>query len=211
MDLAQLFQRLLELPDASIYAVLFAAALVENILPPVPGDTVVVFGGYLAGLGRLSLPVVYVLVTFGCWCGFMAYYLLGRWVGRSRVHDLLGRWIQPERLARGEAWVRRYGHWAVLANRVLPGARSVISLAAGFVILPWGIVGVLALASSALWNVVLVGGGYWIGEEWQRVMALLHAYNQAVLIVAAILVAFLLARYWRRRGRARMGTHPQQP
>ena len=57
MDLAQFFQRLLELPDALLYATLFAAALVENVLPPVPGDTVVVFGGYLAGLGRLSLPV----------------------------------------------------------------------------------------------------------------------------------------------------------
>ncbi|HEX9844770.1 MAG TPA: DedA family protein [bacterium] len=208
MDLAQLFQWLLELPDAWLYASLFAAALVENVLPPVPGDTVVVFGGYLAGLGRLSLPVAYAMVTFGSWCGFMTYYLLGRWLGRSGVHDLLGRWIPPATLARGEEWVRRHGHWAVLANRLLAGARSVISLAAGFVRMPAGLVGALALASSMLWNVLLVGGGYWIGEEWQRVIALLRAYEQAVLFAVACVAVILLVRYWRRRSRARMGTRP---
>ena len=98
--------------------------------------------------------------------------------------------------------MRRYGHWAVLANRMLAGARSVISLTVGFARLkPWP-VGLLALASAALWNVLLVGGGFWVGEEWQRLLRALHTYSRAVAIAGAVVVVLLLLRYWRRHARA---------
>ena len=202
MDPAQLYERFLELPPALLYALLFAAALLENLLPPLPGDSVVVFGGYLAGLGRLSLPLTFALVTLASGCGFMAYYALGRRLGRSGVHAWLGRWVTPEALARGEAWVQRHGLWMVLANRMLTGARSVISLVAGFAGLRALPVAGLALLSAALWNAALVGGGYLIGEEWQRVLRWLTAYERAVLIGLGLLAVVLVMRGWRRRVRA---------
>ncbi len=203
MDPAQLYERFLALPPGLLYALLFAAALLENLAPPLPGDTVVVFGGYLAGLGRLSLPLTFALVTLGSGCGFMTYYALGRWLGRSGVHAWLGRWVTPEALERGEAWVQRHGLWIVLANRLLTGARSVISLVAGFAGLSVLPVATLALLSAAVWNAALVGGGYLIGEEWQRVLGWLATYERAMLIGLGLLVAVLALRTWRRRIRAR--------
>ncbi|HKJ00788.1 MAG TPA: DedA family protein [bacterium] len=203
MDPAQWLDQLLSLPEGLVYALLFGASWLENIVPPVPGDTVVVFGGYLAGLGRLNLPLTFAMVTLGSWGGFMTYYAIGRWLGHTGVHDRLGRWITPESLRNGEAWVRRYGHWAVLANRMLPGARSVISLTAGFAGLRADVVGVMALLSGVIWSALLVGGGYLIGEQWQRVIAVLRIYNRAALVVGAVVVAAVLLHWWRRRVRAR--------
>ena len=34
------------LPPSSIYLVFFLVAYVENIVPPIPGDVLVAFGGY---------------------------------------------------------------------------------------------------------------------------------------------------------------------
>lgn len=202
---------LLHLPDVLVYLTLFGAALLENVLPPVPGDTVVLFGGYLVGLGRLQLPVTFVMVTLGSWGGFMVYYAVGRWLGHTGAHRWVARWVTPEALQRGEHWVRRYGHWVVLANRMLPGARSVISLGSGFTGMPAPLVGLMALISAALWNVLLVGGGYTIGEHWQRVLALLRVYNGAVLVLLGVGVALLLARWWRRRVRLRTRSPSRQP
>lgn len=199
IDATQILQELLALPDVLLYVMLFGSALFENLFPPLPGDAVVVFGGYLAGVGRLSLTLAFFAVTVGSWAGFMCYYLLGRWLGRTRTHDLLRRWIAPARLERGEDWVRRYGQWVVLGNRLITGARSVISLAAGFVGLPAVIVSAFALASCAAWNLLLVGAGYYIGEEWDRVLEFISAYNRIVLILLAALGIYLLYRYWRRR------------
>lgn len=199
MDPAALFERFLTLSDGALYALLFGAALLENLLPPLPGDMAVVFGGYLAGLGRLSVALTYAMVTVGSACGFMVYYGLGRWLGRSGVHQWLGRWLGVERLERGEAWVRRRGLYVVLANRALPGLRSVISLVAGFAGLGALPVAALALASSALWSAALVGAGFTLGEEWQRMMRLLTAYERAVLVGLAALALVLAARRWWRR------------
>jgi membrane protein DedA with SNARE-associated domain len=203
-----LLERLLSLPEAVVYVLLYGASFLENVLPPVPGDTVVVFGGYLAGRGHLSLPVTFVAVTLGSWSGFMCYYLLGRWLGQTGVHAWLGRWISQQALQRGERWVRRYGQWVVLANRTLPGARSVISLAAGFAGLRADVAAGMALLSALLWNVLLVGGGYVIGEEWRRVLHVLGIYDRAALIALAALVALLLARWWLRHARA--AARPEQ-
>jgi membrane protein DedA with SNARE-associated domain len=211
MQTAQWLELVLNLPDGVVYALLFGAALLENIVPPVPGDTVVVFGGYLAGLGRLTLPATFVVVTLGSWCGFMVYYGLGRWLGRTGVHAWLGRWISPAALQHGEGWVRRHGHWVVLANRMLPGARSVISLAAGFAGLRADLVGALALLSGLAWSALLVGAGYLIGEEWQRILGVLQAYNEAVLALLGLAAALLGVRWWWRRGRTRSRAAPPGP
>lgn len=208
-DPVALLEPFLKLSDGLLYLLLFAFALAENVLPPVPGDAVVVFGGYLAGMGRLSVIVTFVMVTLGSWCGFMCYYGLGRLLGRSRVHDLMGRWITPQALHRGEAWVLRYGMWMVLANRLLAGARSVISLSAGFAGLPGPVVGLMALLSAVVWNVLLVSGGYLIGEQWERVVSLLATYNRIVLTALALLAAGLLVRFLRQRLRG--GKPPSAP
>jgi len=36
-----------------MYMILFVGAYIENIIPLIPGDTIVVFGAYLAGIGTL--------------------------------------------------------------------------------------------------------------------------------------------------------------
>ncbi|NIR99266.1 MAG: hypothetical protein GWO03_14945, partial [Gammaproteobacteria bacterium] len=88
---------------------------------PLPGDIAVVFGGYLAGRGRLGFAEVLIATTAGSWCGFMSYFLLGRWLGRTGVHQRIGALLGAARLEQGEAWVRRHGYGVVLANRLLPG------------------------------------------------------------------------------------------
>jgi len=208
MDAAQLFERFLALPPLLVYTAVFAAALLENLAPPLPGDAVVVIGGYLAGLGHVSLPLTFVLVTLGSWCGFMVYYAVGRWLGRNGVQRWLGRWLAPAALERSETWVRRHGLWMVLANRLLTGARAVISLTAGIAGLRAAPVALLALLSAALWNVVLVGGGYLVGEEWQRLLRWLAAYERAMLIALGVLGVALLLRAWRRRTRAQQAGRP---
>lgn len=190
-----------EVPQAVVYLLLFLTAVLENLFPLAPGDTVTVFGGYLAGLGRLSLPLAYVLVTAGSWGGFMVYYFAGRWLGRTRVHALLERWFSSEQLYRAEAWFRRHGAWVVLANRYLAGTRSVISVTAGFVRMPSGAVAVFAFLSCATWNVLLMGAGYVIGDEWSRVTYIVSTYNTGVFAALTMLGLAVLLRWWQWRRR----------
>ena len=73
----ELIQWIQTLPPLSIYAVFFLVAYLENIIPPVPGDVLVAFGGYLAAESIIELLPVYVLTTVASVIGFMTMYWLG--------------------------------------------------------------------------------------------------------------------------------------
>ena len=48
------FNWLAALPPVWMYVMLFVIAYGENVMPPIPGDMVIVFGGYMAARGVLS-------------------------------------------------------------------------------------------------------------------------------------------------------------
>ena len=191
-------------PPALAYGLLAFSAFLENVLPPVPGDLVVVLSAYLAGRGVLDWLPVYAATCLGGTAGFMVMFTLGRRQGRAFLHRRRGRAVvfSSARLEQAEAWLRRYGGWLVLANRFLSGIRSVIALAAGTGGMPWRKVAVLGLASMALWNGLLLYAGMQVGQNWQAVTDLLARYQRGVFLVFFLVAAALVARWWRRRDRA---------
>ena len=56
------------------YLFLFVSAFVENIFPPMPGDTFVVIGAFLVGRDQLLFIPAYLAATGGSLLGFMFLY-----------------------------------------------------------------------------------------------------------------------------------------
>ena len=204
-----LVTRIGELPPGWAYLLLAVSAFLENVVPPVPGDTVVVFSAYLAGRGVLSWGPVYVSTCAGGLLGFLVMYYLGRSQGRAFLsasgrgdrldRRLRARVISEDRLRRAERWLERFGPWLVLGNRFLTGVRSVIALAAGIGGMRWGTVAGLGLLSMALWNGLLLYAGMALGENWDQVTVLLGQYNRVLAAIGVTVAAALLLRRWRRR------------
>ena len=187
-------------PPVLVYGVLAASAFLENILPPVPGDLVVVLSAYLAGRGVLEWLPVYLSTCLGGTAGFLVMYYFGRTRGRSFLQARGGIVFSSRRLQKAEGWLARYGLWLVLANRFLSGIRSVIALAAGLGGMNWRPVVLLGSLSMLLWNGALLYAGLQVGENWEQVTEWLGRYNRTIgglLAVAAIAVGL---RWWRRRG-----------
>ena len=180
------------------YTFLLVSAFLENVIPPVPGDAVVVFSAYLAGRGVLDWLPVYAVTCVGGTCGFSVVYLVGRSGGRALAEGRAERFFSASALAKAEAWLSRYGLWLVLANRFLSGIRSVIALSAGIGRMDWRHVIPLGLASMALWNGLLMYGAMSVGENWDAVVQLLRQYNVVALSLLALGVLALGVRHWLR-------------
>ena len=185
------------------YLILFLSAFLENIMPPVPGDMVVVFSAYLVGRGALSWWPVYVATCAGGTLGFFAMYMIGFHQGRAFLtrsgSRLAGRWFPPVMLKRAESWLRCYGPWLILANRFLPGIRSVIALTAGVGRMDWRIVAGLGLVSMGIWTGLLLYAGLLVGQNWSRVLDVLQAYNRIWLILLSLAALYGCWRWLRRR------------
>jgi membrane protein DedA with SNARE-associated domain len=181
------------------YGVLLLSAMLENLIPPVPGDTVVVFSAYLVGRGTWELWPVFGATVAGGVIGFMIMYYIGLRYGRSFFAGRRGRVFSLEGLEKAEAWLTRYGVWLLLGNRFLSGIRSVIALSAGIGRMSWVRVLICGALSMALWNGVLLYTGLLVGQNWEEVLALLRQYNR---VLVGVLVVVALVGLWRWRTKA---------
>jgi membrane protein DedA with SNARE-associated domain len=64
-----------------IYAIVFSIAFIENVFPPSPSDSIIVFGGSLVGIGRVGFIETLLWSTAGSTLGFVVMYKIGDWFG----------------------------------------------------------------------------------------------------------------------------------
>ncbi|MCP4668299.1 MAG: DedA family protein [Deltaproteobacteria bacterium] len=192
------------LPDSLIYIAIGLSAFVENVFPPIPGDTVTAFGAFLVGVKRLNFFGVYFSTTLGSLLGFMFLFWVGGLLGRRFFIERDYRLFKAKDIARAEEWFRRYGYLLVLLNRFFPGIRSVISIAAGISRLRVLRVALLALISCSVWNLIWIAFGYMLGSNWEtvrdRMSHILGRYNLAIAVLfCAVILVFLLIRWFRKK------------
>ncbi len=185
------------------YGLLFLSAFIENVFPPIPGDTVTLVGAYFVGTGKLDFWAVYFSTTAGSVLGFMTLYSLAYWLEWQILQKYRPGWIRKSHLDRVERWFRRYGYGIILANRFLSGARSVISIVAGLSRLNGLLVLAAATISVLLWNGLLIYLGAFIGKSWEEVVQYVKFYNQIILIGLGILLLGYAMVYWQQRRKRR--------
>jgi membrane protein DedA with SNARE-associated domain len=179
---------------AWMYMALGVSAYVENVFPPIPGDTVLVFGAYLVGRDVIRMDLTMVVTTFGSLLGFLTCYAAGRWLDRRFIHKYMGLVFSEERYLRVEQWFQRYGYWVIGINRFLSGMRSVIAVAAGISGLRGRWVALLGLFSAAIWNGLLISIGSSVGSNWEVLSGYLQEYNRIVglVLLTALSIGLLL-------------------
>lgn len=96
--LTQLAQWMIALSPVWVYCIVLGIAWLENVVPPIPGDMIVVFGGYLAGLGRVDIWIVILLATIGGTAGFMTMYWFGHMFGTAVLEPDRFRWLPKHRI-----------------------------------------------------------------------------------------------------------------
>jgi membrane protein DedA with SNARE-associated domain len=207
-EIHQAIERLTERADEQsatfIFLVMFGGSLLEYICPPLPGDFCTVAGAILIARGHRFLTI-FLAVNLGAATGFLIDYGFGVWLAdparpfrhRGPRWERLGRGI--DRIARG---FEKHTALYLVVNRFLPGVRALFFVAAGFARVPLWKVVVFGLASAALWNLLLIGAGFTVGRNLDRLLAFLAIYNQAAFAVLATTAGVLLARWWIRRRRS---------
>ncbi|REL29060.1 DedA family protein [Rhodohalobacter sp. SW132] len=197
----ELIDWILTLSPLSVYAIFALVAYLENVVPPIPGDILVVFGGYLAAEQVVGFNLLLLFTTIASVIGFMNMYGIGYYFGdkieAQRQKFWLMKVVDVKYFDRGKRWMHRWGQGVILANRFLAGTRSVISVTAGLTKTRVLSTVISATISSLLWNLILLGLGWFVHENWQIIGHYLNIYGWFVLgiIVLAVAGRFLFVRY----------------
>lgn len=174
----------------------------ENLFPPIPSELILPFAGFLVGRGELGFLPTLVASTAGSLFGALILYALGRWGGRNLILRY-GRFLRVKEadLDRAEGWFDKYDEWVVLFGRMVPGVRSVVSIPAGMLGTPFVRFVLLTTAGSAAWNALLLGAGWYLGDNWQQIAGVVGSVSNFVLVLVAVALVAAAIWWWRRRGR----------
>jgi undecaprenyl-diphosphatase len=177
----------------------------------VPGETVVIVGGVVAGQGHIDLGILLALTWVCAFAGDVTGYLLGRRLGRrfllahgARVH------ITEQRLLRVEAVFDRYGPATILIGRFVGLVRAVAPFLAGASKYPRGRFVALAGLGTGLWSATFVLLGYLFWQSLDDAIAIAKRGSLALGGIIALVIALVAGyRYLRDRSRARSSAAPR--
>ena len=189
-------------PQYWAYALVAAAAAVEYIFPPIPGDTVALFAVALAVRAQLHWVFVYLSMTLGALLGGLGAWGFGLWLANNE--DSWPSFLKTPGATRALDAVRRgyeqHGGMYLVVNRFLPALRAFFFVGAGLSRMSAGPVIVFGGISAALWNALLMGLGYAVGNNWDVLRDLAERYAAATLILIVLAVIAGVGRFlWEGR------------
>lgn len=200
-----LLDKLTALPSVVLYAIMAIAGAVENVFPPVPADTIVALGSWLAARGKGSVLWAFLGTWIGNVGGAAAMYGIGRTHGVTWMHRRFPALANGAGEARLRAFYAKYGVIALVLSRFIPGVRALVPPVAGAMHVPTiTAIGAIALA-SAVWYGFISYVAFNAGAEWDALRHLIARSGMWAAVVAAALLA-LAGVAWtlkRRRRRAR--------
>lgn len=195
------------------YLVLALAAGLEYVLPPLPGDTITLFGIFLAFGAGYHTVLVYLALDAGALAGSLAAYGVGRLLARPRRRPPRFLRSQQARKAIDVLLTRfeRHGAMYLAINRFVPGLRAFCFVAAGMARLTWWKVAGWGLVSASVYNALLLGLGWLVGGNFTELRAWVERYTYAAAGVLVAVVMYFAIRTWLRRRRARSEPEALQP
>jgi len=184
-----------------IYIALFFFSFIENVFPPSPSDFVVIVGGSLIGTGTIHFIPTLILTTIGSVLGFMTLFLIGSLLDKRVLHAGKIKFISLEGLDKVENWFNHYGYSIILANRFLPGTRSVISFFAGMSRLDIKKTIIYCALSAFIWNSLIIYLGFIFGHNVELVDKYLSTYSNIVLALTGLVLLIFIIRFFYRKKR----------
>ena len=185
----------LTLSPAALTLIVFVSAWLEFVFPPYFGDSVMLFGFFLAGQGVASPTEVFAAAVAGSILGSVVAFLLGERYGDRLLRHLSWKKKRLEAPAKLRGIFERYGEAVLLVNRFVPFFRNFMIYGAGAFrlrLLP----SMAANAVSVLGFVgMLMAVGLWTAGSWAEIQA---TFQQAlgrlgVLVILALTALFVFA------------------
>lgn len=189
--LTTIWTRLLWIIEIVGYKGIAFAMFLENIFPPIPSELIMPFGGFLAGQEKMTLIGVILAGVIGTYLGVLPFYLIWYRLHKEKLLKLTDRrggyiGISREEIEQAFHAFDRYGSSFVLFGRFIPLFRTIISFPAWAVRMNFVSYSLYTLIWTAIWCVLLAGIGYVLGDQRERVGAIMKEYEHVMLALIAL-------------------------
>jgi membrane protein DedA with SNARE-associated domain len=180
----------------------FGLMLFENATGITPSEIVLAFAGWML-IERHGIPASFILLA-GLYAGLGSAFgaSIPYWVARQGGRPLVDRFaklfrIHLDYIEKIEDQCRKWGAGIVLVGRVIPGVRTLISIPAGLVRIPFPKFFLATFVGAYVWCTVLIGAGYVLGHEWHLISEYIKTHLPLVFITLIVLISVYLVYHYR--------------
>ena len=146
------------------YWIIFLGIMLENAGIPLPGETITLVGGFLAGNGELRYPLVLLSAVAGAILGVSAGYWLGRWGGLPALETIGKLFRMPtDEIAIAREKFRGSADRAVFFGRFIAILRIFAGPMAGLSGMPYSRFLFFNATGALIWGTVTTGVAYYAG------------------------------------------------
>jgi len=183
------------------FGILLTMAL-ESAALPIPSEIIMPFAGFIVFQGGFSFWLVVAVGTIGNLLGSLILYYIGLKGGRPLLLRY-GRYalISEKEVKRAESWFERHGTKMIFFSRMLPVARTFISLPAGAARMDLRKFALYTTLGSIPWNFALTYIGFIFGERWHEIEGFFKTLDIAVILGIAVIIVYLVVYLLARKTR----------
>lgn len=187
------------------YWAVFVGIALENTGIPIPGETITIVGGFLAGSGELN----YWFVLASAIAGAVFGDNLGYWIGRIGGWQLLlrvGRFfkIQEKQLENAKQQFSQNAPRAVFFGRFVALLRIFAGPMAGIAQMPYYQFLLCNFGGAALWASIIVTLSFFLGRLIP-LQQLVSGIAQFGIIALVLAIAWILIPIWQESRRLKQG------
>ena len=183
------------------YWIVLAVAFADQFGTPIPAIAILLTAGAVAGQGHLSFAGILASAWAGTVAGDAVLYQVGRWRGGPLMRRLCSFSLAPDTCVRKtESSFQRLGWKALVIAKFVPGLALFAAPVAGALRMPFAPFLAFDSIGSLFYNVVVIGLGFALHNQLDRVVGWFHALGRAAIpVVAGAIIAYWAWRIIEKR------------
>jgi membrane-associated protein len=132
-------------------------------MPFLPGDSLLFAAGVFAHLGSLPLWELLLVVWAAAILGDQCNFFIGHFLGKKIIASGKVKALTPERIAKSEAFMEKWGGLSIFLGRFFPFIRTFVPFLAGVGGMRWHHFFGFNVLGGIVWSSVFTLLGFWFG------------------------------------------------
>lgn len=166
---------------------IFVIVMLEYANFPLPSEVVLPLAGIMASNLNISFITVLGISVLGGIIGSITNYMIGLYFGNPFIKYILTKFPRVKKSVNSSVdYLEKYGKLSVMVARIIPIARTFISIPAGVTKMNITWFTFYSFIGIAIWNSVLIYLGYILGDNLNHIAVIMKNYS--IVMISTIFV-----------------------